>query len=37
MWLPNPVYQVSVIKNGLEGTTQDPLASFHPQRWSWAG
>jgi peptide/nickel transport system substrate-binding protein len=36
MWLPNPVYQVSVIKNGLEGTTQDPLASFHPQRWSWA-
>ncbi|GGM14633.1 peptide ABC transporter substrate-binding protein [Promicromonospora citrea] len=37
MWLPNPVYQVSVIKEGLEGTTQDPLASFHPQRWSWAG
>ncbi len=36
MWLPNPVYQISVIKNGLTGTEQDSLASFHPQRWQWS-
>jgi peptide/nickel transport system substrate-binding protein len=36
MWLPNPVYQVSVISEGLTGTTQDPGANFYPQRWSWA-
>ncbi|UCR90278.1 peptide ABC transporter substrate-binding protein [Mycetocola spongiae] len=36
MWMPNPVYQVSVIKNGLDlGGSQDPGASFYPQRWSW--
>lgn len=35
MWLPNPVYQVSVIRNGLTGTTQDPTANFFPQRWGW--
>lgn len=36
MWMPNPVYQVSVIKEGLDiGGTQDPGASFYPQRWSW--
>lgn len=36
MWLPNPVYQVSVIADGLTGTTQDPGANFYPQRWAWA-
>jgi peptide/nickel transport system substrate-binding protein len=35
MWLPNPVYQVSVIAEGLTGTTQDPGANFYPQRWGW--
>jgi peptide/nickel transport system substrate-binding protein len=35
MWMPNPVYQVSVIKNGLDVGHQDPGASFYPQRWSW--
>ncbi|MCS4276692.1 peptide ABC transporter substrate-binding protein [Mycetocola lacteus] len=36
MWMPNPVYQVSVIKKGLDiGGQQDPGASFYPQRWSW--
>ncbi|BDZ47894.1 ABC transporter substrate-binding protein [Frondihabitans sucicola] len=35
IWLPAPDYQVSVIKNGLGGFTQDSLASFHPAQWSW--
>ncbi|WP_221584967.1 peptide ABC transporter substrate-binding protein [Microbacterium sp. G2-8] len=35
MWLPNPVYQVSVIDQGLTGTEQDSLGNFHPQRWAW--
>lgn len=35
MWMPNPVYQVSVIKDGLDFGHQDPGASFFPQRWSW--
>ena len=35
MWMPNPVYQVSVIKKGLDVATQDPGAEFYPQRWSW--
>lgn len=35
MWMPNPVYQVSVIKDGLNVGAQDPGASFFPQRWSW--
>ena len=35
MWLPNPVYQVSVIRDGMTGTTQDPTANFFPQRWGW--
>lgn len=35
LWLPNPVYQVSVIAEGLTGTTQDPGANFYPQRWGW--
>lgn len=36
MWMPNPVYQISVIKQGLTGTTQDSLGNFHPQRWTWS-
>lgn len=36
VWLPSPAYQVSAFREGLEGTGQDPLAVFLPQRWSWA-
>ena len=36
MWMPNPVYQVSVIDSGLTGTEQDSLGNFHPQRWAWS-
>lgn len=35
MWMPNPVYQVSVVKEGLDIVAQDPGAEFFPQRWSW--
>jgi len=35
MWMPNPVYQVSVVRKGLEIGTQDPGGNFMPQRWSW--
>lgn len=35
MWVPNPVYQVSVIDSGLTGVEQDSLGNFHPQRWGW--
>ncbi|MDF2559805.1 MAG: appA 2, partial [Microbacterium sp.] len=35
MWMPNPVYQVSVVRDGLDIAHQDPGASFLPQRWSW--
>ncbi|HEY0188378.1 MAG TPA: peptide ABC transporter substrate-binding protein [Cellulomonas sp.] len=35
IWLPSPTYQVSVIDSDLQGVTQDPMAYFHPQRWSW--
>lgn len=34
VWLPEPDYQVSVIKDGLTAA-QDPLGNFHPSRWSW--
>jgi peptide/nickel transport system substrate-binding protein len=33
MWLPEPVYQISAIKQDLQGVSQDPLAVIHPQRW----
>lgn len=33
MWLPEPVYQVSAIKQDLQGASQDPQAVIHPQRW----
>ncbi|MDQ0773734.1 peptide/nickel transport system substrate-binding protein [Streptomyces aurantiacus] len=35
VWLPAPVYQVSVVKNGLGGFSQDSLADFHPAQWKW--
>ncbi|MBK3573799.1 peptide ABC transporter substrate-binding protein [Streptomyces sp. MBT65] len=35
IWLPEPDYQISVVKNGLGGFSQDPLANFHPAQWKW--
>ncbi|MBW8706578.1 hypothetical protein MBT84_43840 [Streptomyces sp. MBT84] len=35
IWLPEPVYQISVIRNGLGGFSQDSLANFHPAQWKW--
>ncbi|MDI3404198.1 peptide ABC transporter substrate-binding protein [Streptomyces cavernicola] len=35
VWLPEPVYQVSVVKEGLGGFSQDSLANFHPAQWKW--
>lgn len=35
IWLPEPDYQVSVVKNGLGGFSQDSLANFHPAMWKW--
>lgn len=35
IWLPAPDYQISVVKNGLGGFSQDPLANFHPAQWKW--
>lgn len=35
IWLPEPDYQISVIKNGLGGFSQDSLANFHPAQWKW--
>jgi peptide/nickel transport system substrate-binding protein len=35
VWLPEPDYQISVIKKGLGGFAQDALANFHPQQWKW--
>ncbi|MEV6103877.1 peptide ABC transporter substrate-binding protein [Streptomyces sp. NPDC051940] len=36
IWLPEPVYQVSVLKSGLETFAQDSLANFHPAQWKWS-
>lgn len=33
IWMPNPAYQVSAIRNSLRGVNQDPLANIQPQRW----
>jgi peptide/nickel transport system substrate-binding protein len=33
IWVPNPDYQVSAIKNTLQGVVQNPLASMNPQQW----
>ncbi len=35
IWLPEPDYQVSVVKSGLGGFAQDSLANFHPAMWKW--
>ncbi|WP_406144905.1 peptide ABC transporter substrate-binding protein [Streptomyces sp. NBC_01012] len=35
IWLPEPDYQVSVVKKGLGGFAQDSLANFHPAMWKW--
>ncbi|WP_369243904.1 peptide ABC transporter substrate-binding protein [Streptomyces sp. R41] len=35
IWLPEPDYQISVVKNGLGGFSQDSLANFHPAQWKW--
>ncbi|MGW6772977.1 peptide ABC transporter substrate-binding protein [Streptomyces sp. NPDC055037] len=35
IWLPEPDYQISVVKDGLGGFAQDSLASFHPAMWKW--
>lgn len=35
IWLPEPDYQISVVKTGLTAP-QDPMANFHPARWSWS-
>ncbi|WP_329349076.1 peptide ABC transporter substrate-binding protein [Streptomyces sp. NBC_01261] len=35
IWLPEPDYQISVVRNGLGGFSQDPLANFHPAQWKW--
>lgn len=37
VWLPEPDYQISVVKNGLGGFSQDSLANFHPAQWKWTG
>lgn len=36
IWLPEPDYQVSVVKQGLTGFSQDSLANFHPSQWAWS-
>lgn len=36
MWMPNPVYQISVVSTDLNlNSEQDPGGNFYPQRWSW--
>ncbi|MEU2351577.1 peptide ABC transporter substrate-binding protein [Streptomyces misionensis] len=35
VWLPEPDYQVSVVRDGLGGFAQDSLANFHPAMWKW--
>ncbi|MFF4252556.1 peptide ABC transporter substrate-binding protein [Streptomyces sp. NPDC001663] len=35
IWLPEPDYQISVVKKGLGGFSQDSLANFHPAQWKW--
>jgi peptide/nickel transport system substrate-binding protein len=37
MWLPSPVYQISAIRQDLQGVMQNPLAVIHPQRWYRTG
>ncbi|EDY46897.2 peptide-binding transporter [Streptomyces sp. SPB074] len=35
IWLPEPDYQISVVKSGPGGFAQDSLANFHPAMWKW--
>jgi peptide/nickel transport system substrate-binding protein len=35
IWLPEPDYQISVVRDGLGGFAQDSLANFHPAMWKW--
>ena len=35
LWMPNPVYQVSAYKSGLQGVVQDPMNGMYFQDWSW--
>ncbi|GAA3672972.1 ABC transporter substrate-binding protein [Nonomuraea antimicrobica] len=36
LWMPNPVYQVSAYKSGLQGVDpQDPMNLMYFQDWSW--
>ncbi|MFC6020824.1 peptide ABC transporter substrate-binding protein [Plantactinospora solaniradicis] len=36
LWMPNPVYQISAYKSGLQGVEpQDPMNYFYFQDWSW--
>ncbi|WP_433240800.1 peptide ABC transporter substrate-binding protein [Streptosporangium sp. CA-135522] len=36
LWMPNPVYQISAYKSGLQGVDpQDPMNSMFFQDWSW--
>jgi peptide/nickel transport system substrate-binding protein len=37
IWVPNPDYQVSAIKDTLGGVVQDPLATMNPQQWYVSG
>ncbi|WP_310719826.1 peptide ABC transporter substrate-binding protein [Streptomyces lydicus] len=33
LWMPNPAYQVSAIRNDLRGVDQNPTLSLAPQNW----
>ncbi|MER6578211.1 peptide ABC transporter substrate-binding protein [Nonomuraea sp. NPDC001023] len=35
LWMPNPVYQISAYRAGLQGVTQDPMNNMFFQDWSW--
>ncbi|MER7504918.1 peptide ABC transporter substrate-binding protein [Nonomuraea pusilla] len=36
LWMPNPVYQISAYKSGLQGVDpQDPMNLMYFQDWSW--
>lgn len=36
LWMPNPVYQISAYRSGLQGVEpQDPMNSMFFQDWSW--
>ncbi|MEV4757421.1 peptide ABC transporter substrate-binding protein [Micromonospora sp. NPDC049559] len=36
LWMPNPVFQISAYKSGLQGVEpQDPMNSMYFQDWSW--